>query len=107
MGINERIEKVVSDFLRDRKLSNIGTMKMIDALIEMGYYIHYGNKTLDRELHTDIAAFRVDAENIMCWKNGNPRPTAIDAKYVNNGPAVTEKLFFEIDHKKEQYLTRR
>lgn len=88
-----------NSFPFEKKLSLIGTMIMIDALIEMGYYVLPNSKKLDRELHVDIAAFKVIPDNKKRWKRGSPIPTGIDVKYVKRGPALTGKMFFEVENK--------
>lgn len=100
-------------FIEDRKVSDIGVMMAIDALIEMGYVIvppdeNGGIKgyNLDEDYHVDLSVYKVDDENIEGWKNRRPRPIAIDIKYVDNSPCFTGNMFFEVDNNEEVYGTR-
>lgn len=108
---------MTNTYLRDRKLSDIGVMMAIDALIENGFVIIEPDKNekligteweinLDRDYHVDISAYEVNDENKERWRNRRPRPTAIDVKYVTNSPSQTGQLFFEVDSKESNYGTR-
>ena len=55
--LNKQMENM-DTFKPDRDESDIGVMMMMDALISSGYYVVWGSKHLDRELCSDIVAYR-------------------------------------------------
>ena len=94
---------MTNTYLRDRKLSDIGVMMAIDALIENGFVIIEPDKNekligteweinLDRDYHVDISAYEVNDENKERWRNRRPRPTAIDRNDIGPWPAINEPV---------------